>query len=379
MPITPSRNNGLSKTLLLLAGVTFISLAAYFFYVSHSVKDPFVSDVNQFPVDIRGYDIETLPVNFVASFVRGDNVYFATAEGRIFYGRDDKFLAPFNEIPSPISSSEWPTRIIFESSSGTLFLSTKKGPVFRSDDRGRNWRAVLASPGWRIDEVKPGVLVIGNYPRYPSPKPEQFINNPRGATIFLSRDDGRTWTPREICARCQHVHSVRWDEQSNRLYVAYGDGEFRGEGYIEMETNRLFISGEGPGHGHTDVAFTRDYIFWGSDDGTGRVLREDRKTGRVNTLMNGPIQNIWWIITYGNQIYIGTMPGRQKRSAVLASGDQGETWQKILESRPARRDYDRGFESESRNGSNNGWVYCSNGEKAFRFRRSNMDARVAGK
>src|SRR4030067_2980474 len=138
-----------------------------------------------------------------------------------------------------------------------------------------------------------------------------------------------------------------------------------------METDLLVVQGTGVNHGHTDVSFTYDFVFWGSDVGTGQVLREDRNTGKVKTLMSGDYYNIWWIVADGNQLYVGTMPGRKEggqRPAVIASQDQGATWQKILESPPSRRPYDRGFAADSRYASINGWVYCSNGENAFRFR-----------
>lgn len=368
-----SRTNLLLGVLLIAITVT-ASVAVYRFRTSSSAPD-----FNAWPVNIQRYEIQILPFQFVASFTRGNDLYYATADGRLLHRRGEELNAPFVELTSPIPGSEWAPHLIFVSSSGALFLSTKTGPTFRSGDGGRNWTPVLAFPGWRMDEVKPGVLALGNYPQYPYPKPDHFIGNPLGATIFLSRDDGKEWTPREVSARAQHIHSVRWDERSQRLYMAYGDGEFRGEGYIDLETDRLTVTGTGPQDGHTDVAFTRDFVFWGSDDGSGRVLRVDRKSGKVKTLMSGPGHYIWWIIADGEQLFLGTSASvAGKRSVVLASKDQGESWQKIIESEPSRRPYDRGFQSESRNASMNGWVYCSNGENAFRFRRTSLAPKAKG-
>ena len=370
----------ISKRNLLLAGLLVAIAATAAVSAYRSVMKASGTDFSRWPVDTSRYEIQTLPFQFAASYVRGNDLYFATNDGRLLYSRGDESVAPFVELTSPIPGSGWAPHLIFVSSSGALFLSTKTGPIYRSGDSGRNWTQVLVFPGWRMDEVKPGVLALGNYPQFPYPTPEILTRNPLGATIFLSRDDGRTWTPREVNARAQHVHSVRWDERSQRLYLAYGDGEFRGEGYIDLEADRLTVTGTGPRDGHTDVAFTRDYVFWGSDDGSGRVLREDRKTGQVKTVLSSPGHYIWWIITDGEQLFLGTAASvSEKRSVVLASQDQGESWQKLIESEPSRRPYDRGFQSESRNASVNGWVYCSNGENAYRFRRASSGSRAIGK
>jgi hypothetical protein len=217
-----------------------------------------------------------------------------------------------------------------------------------------------------MTELEPGVLAMGNYPGRPANSHEG-----PGATVYLSKDDGVTWKPIELSPNCFHVHTVRWDGSLKRLYVAYGDASDRGEGYLSWPDLKLTVTGSGRGHGHTDIAITRDHILWGSDDQTGRILRDNHTGTRLETLL-GWSQYIWWINGQDEQVYLGTMPGKKtggEKPVILASSDQGKTWQKLLEGSVSRKDYDHGWGADSRQLSPQGWIYFSNDETAYRIRK----------
>jgi len=131
--------------------------------------------------------------------------------------------------------------------------------------------------------------------------------------------------------------------------------------------------------GHTDVGITTDYILWGSDDGSGRVYRHYRGRDDYDIVLWGS-QYIWFILSSGNQVYVGTMPSRKgQRGALLASDNQGLTWQKILElDPPSTKAYNQGFYGESRKITPNGWIFFSGSERSYRVRKldSNLPSAI---
>ena len=331
-----------------------------------------VPNLASFPVNTSGYEVQPLPHPFAAVCVWSNRVIYATPDGRIYRASEDELLSRAQPVPTPVAGGL--PRLLFATRDGIMFVSTMDGPVYRSPDEGRTWQAVLPVACWRMCELPSGQLVMGNYPG-----PITQDGKRMSATIFISNDKGLTWTPREIDSRCWHVHTVRWDEERHRLYVAYGDGDHRGEGYIDWQNDRLVITGSGRGHGYTDSVIGPDFIIWGSDDQTGRVLRMS-PDGKDSNIVLGWSQYIWWMTGDNQAIYLGTMPGMAgggERAAVLASSDKGHTWQKLVESQPSRKAYDRGWHADSRQISQQGWIYFSNEETAFRIRKTGAPHGVA--
>jgi hypothetical protein len=155
------------------------------------------------------------------------------------------------------------------------------------------------------------------------------------------------------------------------LYIAFGDTAQRGQAYSGDYGKTFTIVTQGRDEGNTDVAFTRDYVIWASDDQSGRVFRVNRETGDSETLM-GYSQFMWFSVANDEQIYVGTMTSREEggeRACLLASSDQGTTWQKLLETDLSTGPYTQGFLAESRQLSDNGWLYCSDMNKSYRIRR----------
>lgn len=319
----------------------------------HRIALWFLPDFASWPINPAGYEVETLPFDFSASFVRGNDVYFVRRDGSLWQADDRQSTLSPRKIGKPLTEG---ARQLFVSSEGVIFVSRHRLSTLRSADGGQTWTECLPAPGWRMDEGA-GALFQGNYGDAPP------------ATVYRSTDAGLTWQSVWRHRECEHVHTVRWDAVSGGLFIAYGDKPSRGQSVSWDGGQSFHVLVEGPGEGHTDVAFTNDFILWGSDDQTGRILQVERTTGRSRTLM-GRSQYIWWLAAEGHQVYAGTMTSNWRggeRPAILASSDQGVTWQKLIEGQVSKSDYE-GYEGESRNLSAAGWVYFSDATTGYRVR-----------
>ncbi|MCC6554213.1 MAG: hypothetical protein IT372_14530 [Polyangiaceae bacterium] len=325
--------------------------------LSLSGCEPERPNFSDWPLDPTGYEIERLPLDLAASFVRGDDVYIGQSDGVILHGDDRDPSLPWPALGRPYDAAP---RLLFASTAGALFVSPYNLPLVRSDDGGKSWRRSLDVPVWRMEEDDEASLYAGNYGGVEE----------RAATLYKSTDGGVTWSIVFEDEDNDHIHTVRWDERARRLYISFGDGKTRGEAYSDDrgETfRRLPATGIG---GHTDVAFTPDFILWAADSSDGYIYRTNRHTGDTEELLGGT-QYMWWAVAADDQVYIGTMPsGPGDQAALLASSDQGATWQKLIEGSPAEAAYMRGFVGESRNLSTAGHLYCSAEGVAYRVRRS---------
>jgi photosystem II stability/assembly factor-like uncharacterized protein len=317
-----------------------------------------VPDFAQWSVEQTGYEIENLPVYITASFVRGNDVYLSDGSGELFKADDTDLSKPWQSVGKPFNGG---ARLLFVSSGGVIFASRDNDLTFRSDDMGKTWRAVLPVPAWRMTEDDRGNLYIGNYCK------TEGID----ATVYKSTNGGVSWVDIYHQNENHHIHTIGWDDRAKRLYIAFGDTARRGQAYSDNYGETFKIIAQGRDEGNTDVAFTRDYVIWASDDQSGRVFRVSRETGNSETLM-GQSQFMWFAVAKDEQIYVGTMTSKEEggeRACLLASSDQGTTWQKLLETDLSTGPYNQGFFAESRQLSSNGWLYCSNMNKSYRIRR----------
>ena len=212
-----------------------------------------------------------------------------------------------------------------------------------------------------MDEDELGNLYAGNYT-----KDDEHV-----ATLHKSTDGGLSWIDVFRDEWNDHIHTVRWDDRGKRLYIAFGDSGVRGQAYSDDRGATFTIIRRGPHQGHTDVAFTRDYVIWVSDDQSGRVFRVNRRTGRNETLL-GHSQFMWFAVAADEQVYVGTATSRHEggeRAALLASDDQGQTWQKLLETDVSDGPYGRFLTADSRYLSAGGWLYCMADGQPCRVRR----------
>jgi len=249
--------------------------------------------------------------------------------------------------------------MIFVSSTGVLFTSPNNLPLVRSGDEGKTWQQCLDVPVWRIEEDDQGSLYTGNYNKVPG----------QVAMLYKSTDDGLTWNVIFQEPGNDHIHTVRWDDRAKGLYIAYGDGPTRGQAYSDDRGATFQILDSGRGQGHTDVAITTNYVIWGSDHGDGYIWRTDRQSGATEVLL-GQSQYMWFVVAEGKQVYVGTMASQAgDRACLLASTDEGTTWQKLIETSRAEGTYGQGFVAESRNLSAAGWLYSAAEGVSYRVRR----------
>ncbi len=326
-----------------------------------NVPPLWLPDFAGWPVDPAGYAIEELPIPISASYARGNDVYLGGVDGRIYKTDDRDPAGPWVDLNSPLEEGP---RMVFASSRGVLFASANNRPMWRTADGGATGAVCLGAPVWRMDEDELGNLYAGNYI-----KDDRHV-----ATLYKSVDGGLTWAETYRNEANDHIHTVRWDDRAKRLYIAYGDSRnARGQACSDDRGATWTVLAESRRDGHTDVAFTSDYVIWASDDQSGRVFRVRRETGAVDSLM-GRSQFMWFAVTdERQQVYVGTAPSARsggERAALLASTDQGTTWQKLIETEPSSGPYDKGFAAESRALSAGGWLYCSGGGRSYRVRRT---------
>ena len=325
-----------------------------------------VPRMDTLPVTTDGYTVEQLPFYFRASFARGHNIYFVDPRGKVYRGDDRRNPAEIELI----GNSKVPPRMIFVSARGTIFVSGNNLPLVRSSDGGRTWEKSHDWSFWRMTEdEESNTLYAGNY----SPQKHPVYM----AKVFQSTDEGRTWQTVFADERLDHIHSVLWDGKYQNLYLNAGDGRYRGQAFSHDKGKTWRWINSGGKQGHTDVAMTERYILWGSDDNLGRVLRASRTPVRDGkTILWQPDHHVWWIVANKQQIYAGTFTGQgdkeQYNAAFLvASADEGQTWQKLLEDVEGGSRRFSSFKAESRQLSADGWLYCATGSgKAYRVRRT---------
>jgi hypothetical protein len=312
-------------------------------------------------VDSTGYEIEELPVSISASYTHGDDVFLGLPSGEIRKASDSRLDAEWQSYGNPLGTGP---RLLFASRSGAVFTGADNHPVYRTASSGATWQVALDVSVWRMDEDDEGSLYAGNYTH-----DDQHI-----AALYKSTDDGLTWAVIWSDPLNQHIHTVRWDDADKRLYIAFGDGALRGRAYSDDRGATFHDLARHFHDGPTDGAFTDDFAFWGTDNGSGQLWRVSRTTGAQEELL-GDSQYLWFTVAAGKQIFVGTVTSRQdggERAALLASADQGATWLKLLETDESTGPYTRGFSAESRELSAGGWLYCTGGaegaSKSYRVR-----------
>lgn len=332
-----------------------------------------VPQMHNIPVTMVGYTIEQIPFHFDAGFVRGHDVYLATGKGWVYKGDDRRRPQDVQLLGGP----QFLPRLLFVSSRGTIFVSGDNSPMVRSTDGGKTWEKIHDWSFWRMTEDEGShTLYAGNYSQKRRPV---FI-----AKVFKSNDEGRTWHTIFEDERLDHIHSIQWDAKYRNLYITAGDGIHRGQAYSPDYGNTWYWINSGGKQGHTDVAISERYVLWGSDDSLGRILRAPRQPVRDGrAVVWQPYHHVWWIVAERRQIYVGTFTSKGKReysgAFLIASDDEGETWQRLLVEPPYENALFSGFVNDSRRLSAEGWLYCATSSgRAFRIRRTPKVGNMAG-
>jgi hypothetical protein len=328
-----------------------------------------VPQMDQMPLNPAGYAIERLPFSFTVSFARQHDIYLGDAKGSVFKVDD----TDPGQKPLKIGDSQIRPRLLFVSSRGTLFISGEKAPLLRSADGGKSWERSHDWSFWRMTEDEQRhILYAGNYSPQRHP--------PYMAKVFKSTDEGITWQTIFADDRLDHIHSLTWDAVYQNLYFTAGDTSYRGQAYSSDYGRSWHWLNSGGKQGHTDVAISGRYVFWGTDDNLGRILRAPRTPPRDGQpVMWQPYHNVWWIVAQDRQIYAGTLTGQgQKKYTggfLIASPDEGESWQRLLEDTDGKSRLDA-FNGESRRPSSNGWLYFATmSGKHYRVRRTPTETR----
>ena len=322
-----------------------------------------VPDMHHLSIDTSGYSIESLPFQFDVSFVRGHDLFYADSDGRVFKADARNPVGTRTEA----GHSHTHPRMLFVSSHGTLFISGEDRRTKRSTDNGKTWKDVLHFLVWRMDEDEAGsTLFAANY----SPRDHPLDM----AKLWKSSDDGSTWQVVFADEMLDHIHSVRYDSLYRRIYMTTGDSPSRGEVWSDGQGETWMRIASGRGHGHTDLAISSHYVFWGTDDSYGRIIRAPRNPVTVgDTILFAKRHQVWWIVARNTQIYAGTYvenPKSLSGAFLIASSDEGLTWHKLLEVGKAGSTR-KALIGESRNLSSDGWVYFTTSEgQSYRARKT---------
>jgi photosystem II stability/assembly factor-like uncharacterized protein len=328
-----------------------------------------VAQMEHMPLDTAGYVIERLPFSFNVSFARHHDVYFGDANGSIYKGDDTEH----GQKPLKIGETQIGLRMLFVSSRGTIFVSGENAPLLRSTDGGKTWQISHDWSFWRMTEDEERhILYAGNY----SPQRHPVYM----AKVFKSSNEGKTWETIFADDRLDHIHSVAWDPVYHNLYLSAGDTSYRGQAYSSDFGRSWHWLNSGGKQGHTDIAISAQHVFWGTDDNLGRILRAPRAPVHDgDPVLWQPYHHVWWIVAQDRQIYAGTFTGEGRRkdtgAFLVASSDDGETWQRLLEDTDGESRFDA-LNGESRRLSAGGWLYfATTSGKNYRVRSTVMASR----
>ncbi len=318
--------------------------------------------MDDLPVSADGYEIEKLPFAFTASFVRGRDAYFSNAAGELLRADD---ADPAGTLRVAGLHGIGGSLVLHVSGRGTIFVSGRGG-FARSDDGGTAWTRPLGDWScWRMaEDPRSGALFVGTYVW---PKDLE-----RPASLFRSDDDGASWQLLWRDPRLHHVHAIAVDSDTGRLFMSTGDSPPKGHGFSDDGGRTWTWLMTGGKQAHADVGLSRDFVFWGSDDRLGRILRSPRgdpDAGR--TLISARHHNIWFLVTDADQVYAGTFCefAEDVGPILVASRDQGRTWQKVLNGRDLVGGA-RALDASSRRLSDAGWLYFTvGGRQGCRVRR----------
>ncbi|MEY4703377.1 MAG: hypothetical protein RIR96_1274 [Bacteroidota bacterium] len=149
-----------------------------------------------------------------------------------------------------------------------------------------------------ILQTKQGNLFFGEY----------FKNEKdTSVSLFESNDHGKSWHMKYSFSshKIRHIHSIQQDPFSDLLWMTTGD---EGGNYIYWSDDQfksIHPIGFGEKYFTTQLLFTKDEIYWGSDTETGKdagIYRWNRKTEQLNKVISFPS-----IFFYSNLLKKGTM------------------------------------------------------------------------
>jgi len=147
-------------------------------------------------------------------------------------------------------------------------------------------------------QTESGTLFFGEY----------FKNeNDTSVSIYISHNHGKTWEIKNQfpAHQIRHIHSIQEDPYSKKLWLTTGD---EGSNYIYWsndEFSTLNPIGFGESYFTTQLLFTKESIYWGSDTDSkthSGIYRWSRKSASLDKVISFPS-----IFFFSNQLKNGTL------------------------------------------------------------------------
>ncbi|MEE9462389.1 MAG: hypothetical protein V3V53_11195, partial [Bacteroidales bacterium] len=127
--------------------------------------------------------------------------------------------------------------VVFRKSDDGSIGNDRDGALYRSSDGSENWVKMNMPEGVNgptsliVDPDNPDYILLSAWGRYGE---NRFSSN-QGGGIYLSEDDGASWSP--VLTDDQHIHDLTLDPGSGRLYAA----GFNSSAYRSVDQGRTWL------------------------------------------------------------------------------------------------------------------------------------------
>lgn len=209
--------------------------------------------------------------------------------GNIYAGKIDKIYKSTNggstwSLVYTIPGTPQDVRRVFCDSRGYVFVSGYRAisgwGLYRSTNGGGSWTKVLTGDTntciWAMEEDGSGNLYIGEY----------SWDGAGQAQIWKSTDGGANWTVKysNNAGAQDHIHDIRYNAATGWLYATYGDtggnivirSKDAGENWSTIATAGLRPLA---------IAFLGDYVYVGSDAGSGNKIYKFTDAGGASVTL----------------------------------------------------------------------------------------------
>ena len=205
--------------------------------------------------------------------------------------------------------------------------------VYRSDNGGESFAEVnrgISPLAQGIATDKKGNIYYGEYPS----------DHKGGRRVFFSSDSGLHWETLYTFYNIRHIHSIRYDKFSDKIWITTGDRDKECLiGYLEIAEDAVqfvpILSGS-QRYRAVSLLFDENYVYWGMDSPgiQNYILQYSRKTGMVEELdaINGPA---YYSMTLNNGTMViatavETKKGDWDDKISIWSSKDGTNWKRTI-------------------------------------------------